>query len=208
MPINQSYCESCGNPTYNSYDVATAQAYWEAAKAELGTDTINLEFLYNEDSTLATVAAFIQSEIQQNLPGITVDLRCVSYNQRLEEMSNGTYDFGLTRWYADYQDPLTFLDMWIETSSLNYENWTNPEYEELYTKVTNEYATDEENRLAAYARMEEIVLGEAAICPLYQPSTVYLRNTDLEFTFTSTGSTVIKYTKKTLRKWVRNLFSS
>lgn len=191
-----SFREAIGNPTYNSYDLAAAASYWEAAKEELGTDAITLEFLYNEDSTLASVATFIQSELQTNLPGLTINLRCVSYNQRLEEMSNGSYDFGLTRWYADYQDPLTFLDMWISTSSLNYEKWTNPEYEDLYLKVTGEYAADEENRLAAYERMEEIVLGEAAICPLYQPTTVYLKNTDLNFVYNSQGYTVVKYTTR------------
>lgn len=191
---NVNFRDAIGNPTYNSYDVAVAQEYWENAKKELGTDTVTLEFLYNEDSTLATVAAFVQAEIQENLPGVTVDLRCVSYNQRLEDMSAGNYDFGLTRWYADYQDPLTFLDMWIASSSLNYENWMNAEYEDLYTKVTGEYATDEENRLAAYARMEEIILSEAAICPLYQPSTVYLRSTKMNFVYTALGGVVTKYT--------------
>lgn len=189
-----NFREAIGNPSYNAYDLEAASAYWEAAKAELGTDSITLEFLYNEDSTLASVAAYIQSELQNNLPGLTVELRCTSYNQRLQDMSDGNYDFGLTRWYADYQDALTYLDMWISTSSLNYEQWTNQEYEDLYIKVTGEYATDETARLDGYKRMEEIILNEAVICPLYQPVRQYLRTQKYNYVVTSTGGTVTKYT--------------
>lgn len=190
----ETFRAAIGSPTYNSYDLEAATAYWESAKAELGVDSITLEFLYNEDSTLASVAAYIQSELQTNLPGLTIELRCTSYNQRLQDMSDGNYDFGLTRWYADYQDPLTYLDMWVANSSLNYENWTNEEYEELYLKVTGEYATDEEKRLEAYARMEEIVLSEAAICPLYQPVRQYLQTSKYKYVINVVGSTVSKYT--------------
>ena len=190
----KSFRETIGNPTYNAYDLTAAASYWEAAKAELGTDNITLEFLYNEDSTLASVAAYIQSELQNNLPGLTVELRCTSYNQRLQDMGSGNYDFGLTRWYADYQDPLTYLDMWIASSSLNYEKWTDPEYEDLYVKVTGEYATDEEARLDAYKRMEEIVLEQAVICPLYQPVNQYLRTQKYDYVITPVGGTVTRYT--------------
>lgn len=190
----KSFRDAIGAPTYNCYDLTAAASYWEKAKEELGTDNITLEFLYNEDSTLASVAAYIQSELQTNLPSLTVELRCTSYNQRLQDMSSGNYDFGLTRWYADYQDPLTYLDMWIASSSLNYEKWTNPEYEDLYVKVTGEYATDEEARLDAYKRMEKIVLDEAVICPLYQPVNQYLRTQKYDYVITPVGGTVTRYT--------------
>lgn len=189
-----TYAENAGFPEYNVYDLNKASEYFEAAKAELGTDSITLEFLYNEDSNLASIAAYIQSELQSNLPGLTINLKCESYNQRLADMGAGTYDFGITRWYADYQDASTYLDMWTEGSSLNYENWVNAEYNELYNKVIGEYATDEVNRIATQAAMEKMVLDEAIICPLYQPVTTYLRNTKFEFHTDANGNAIIKYT--------------
>lgn len=188
-----TYAENAGFPEYNVYDPVKAASYFEAAKKELGTDSITLEFLYNEDSNLASIAAYIQSELQTNLPGLTINLKCESYNQRLADMGAGNYDFGITRWYADYQDASTYLDMWTEGSSLNYENWHNAEYNELYHKVIGEYAMDEENRIATQIAMEKMVLDDAIICPLYQPVTTYLRNTNLEFKTDANGNAITKY---------------
>ena len=84
--------DNIGNPTYNSYDLTAASEYWEAAKEELGTDSITLELLYNEDTSLASVDAYVQSQLQTNLPGLTVELRVTTYNQRLTDMGNGDYD--------------------------------------------------------------------------------------------------------------------
>lgn len=188
-----TYAENSGFAEYNAYDVEKAAAYFETAKSELGTDSITLEFLYNEDSNLASIAAFIQSELQTNLPGLTVNLKCESYNQRLADMGSGAYDFGITRWYADYQDASTYLDMWTEGSSLNYENWVNTEYNEMYNKVIGEYATDEENRIATQIAMEKMILDEAVICPLYQPVTTYLRNTNYKFYTDPNGNAITRY---------------
>ncbi len=188
--------ERIGHPTYNEYDLTKAADYWEKAKAELGTDNLSIELLYNEDSVLASVAAYIQSQLQTNLPGLTVNLRCTSYNQRLADMGNGNYEMGITRWYADYQDASTFLDMWTKDSNLNYENWVNDEYNDLYAKVTGEYAMDEDKRIEAQKRMEQIFEEDAAACALYQPSMVYLRNTNYTFLTTQGGFTLYKYTDK------------
>ncbi len=188
-----TYAENTGFAEYNKYDLAKAASYFDAAKAELGTDAITLEFLYNEDSNLAAIAAYIQSELQTNLPGLTINLKCESYNQRLADMGSGAYDFGITRWYADYQDASTFLDMWTDGSSLNYENWSNAEYNDLYSKVIGEYAMDEENRIATQKAMEKMVLDEAIICPLYQPVTTYLRNTNLKFYTDPNGNSITRY---------------
>lgn len=189
-----TYRENAGNPEYNTYDTEKATAYFEAAKEELGTDSITLQLLYNEDSSLASIAAYVQSELQNNLPGLTVELQCTSYNQRLTDMGNGDYEMGITRWYADYQDASTYLDMWIESSNLNYGSWYNEEYNTLYSEVVGELATKEEERIAAQTEMEKIIMEDAAICPLYQPSTVYLKNTDFNFVLTPTGMTVTRYT--------------
>ena len=185
--------DNIGNPTYNSYDLTAASEYWEAAKEELGTDSITLELLYNEDTSLASVAAYVQSQLQTNLPGLTVELRVTTYNQRLTDMGNGDYDMGITRWYADYQDASTFLDMWTEDSNLNYGSWYNEEYNELYSQVVGELALDEEARIEAQGEMERIFLEDAAVCPLYQVSYMYLENSDYTFAVTPSGYTLSRY---------------
>jgi oligopeptide transport system substrate-binding protein len=189
-----TYRKNAGNPVYNPYDPDKAAKYWDAAKKELGVSTLKLELLYNEDSSLASIAAYIQSELQKTLPGLTVDLRCTTYNQRLQDMSKGNYQFGITRWYGDYQDAATFLDMWIQKSNLNYGKWYNKEYNDLYQKVAGKYAMDEKKRIAAQVKMEKIFLEDGGACPLYQPAFVFLENTKYNFVKTPAGIVLNAYT--------------
>ncbi len=188
------YRENAGNPTYNEYDPELALEYWEKAKAELGVDSIEVSFLYNEDTQIAATAAYIQSELQKTLPGLTVKLNVTTYNQRVADMSSGNYEFGITRWYADYQDPSTFLDMWIDGTSLNYGKWYNEEYNDLYQLVIGEYALDDELRIATQAQMEKIFLEDGGACPLYQPAVLNLRNTNFAWNEASNGVSMFKYT--------------
>lgn len=192
----KTFREYAGNVKYNEYNLSAAAKYYEAAKKELGKDNIEIELLYNEDSQLASVAAFIQSQLQKNLPGLTIKLRVTSYNQRLEDMGKGDYEMGITRWYADYQDAATYLDMWTENSSLNYENWHNDEYNDLYKQVNSTLALDEKARLDAQVKMEKIFMDDAAICPLYQPAFQYLTNQDYNYVYTPEGSIITMYTTK------------
>jgi oligopeptide transport system substrate-binding protein len=169
------YRDRIGNPTYNTCDKAKAAELFEAAKAELGTDTITIDFLYSDDIS-ADICVFIKSEWENALPGLTVNLEQTTYNNRLERMSQHDYQVGFTRWYADYQDPLTYLDMWISTSQMNYGQYNNPEYDALYYEVTGELAMDTEGREAAMKEMEAMILGDGAICPLYQLASCSLAN--------------------------------
>ena len=63
-----TFRDNIGNPTYNVMDKAKAAEYWEAAKKDLGVTSLSLDLLYNEDTTLASISAFLQSEWQNTLP--------------------------------------------------------------------------------------------------------------------------------------------
>ena len=52
-----------------------------------------------EDTESAqNVAEFIQSEIQTNLPGVTIQLEVLPKKNRVDRMQNGEFELGLTRW--------------------------------------------------------------------------------------------------------------
>jgi len=170
------YRERIGEPTYNSYDAAAAADYWAKAKTELGVDSLTLEMLYDTSTVSDTMAAFLKSEWEKNLPGLTVELVQTTYSNRLELMGKHEYQIGFTRWYADYQDALTYLDMWISTSTMNYGQYNNPDYDAMYYKVTGELAMDTTGREAAMKEMEAMILNDAGVCPLYQLASCALAN--------------------------------
>jgi oligopeptide transport system substrate-binding protein len=184
--------EAIGNPTYNSMDKTRAAQLWDAAKAELGVETLTLDLLYSDESTtLAQICAFVQSEWQNTLPGLTINLVQTTYNNRLDLMGKHEYEIGFTRWYGDYPDALTYLDMWISSSQMNYGVYNSEAYDALYQQVVGELALNETERLAAQAEMEKIILGDAAICPLYQLAACALQNTDYNWVTNSEG--IIQY---------------
>ena len=185
------YRDRIGNPTYNSCDKAAAADYFTKALGELGVDSLQLTMVYDTSTITDTMAAFLKSEWEGALPGLTVELKQTTYNSRLEDMGNHDYQIGFTRWYADYQDALTYLDMWISTSQMNYGQYNNPAYDELYYKVTGELAMDPAGREAAMKEMEAMILGDAAICPIYQLAACALANP--EYNWVKNVAGVVQY---------------
>lgn len=183
--------DAIGKPTYNSMDKTAAAAYWETALSDLGVTSLSLDLLYNEDTTLSSICAFLKSEWENTLPGLTINLVQTTYNDRLDRMGQQNYQIGLTRWYADYPDPSTYLDMWTTTSTMNYGQYSNSEYDALAEKMNGELALNEQERIKAMGEMEKLVLEDAAICPLYQLASCNLQNTDYNWVKNAAG--VVQY---------------
>jgi len=150
-------------------NVAKAQEFYAAAKAELGKDSFTFEMIVDDTTVQQNVAAVIKEQLEKNLPGIKLNLRVEPKKQRVQDMQDGTFEIGLTRWGPDYADPMTYLGMWVTNNSNNYGLWSSPEYDTLIEKcVTGEYAQKADERWATMKAAEKIVLEDAVIFPLYQ----------------------------------------
>lgn len=155
---------------YCSFDVEKAQAYFEAAKQELGTDSFTFTMIYgnNEGDEVSKVAQAIKSQVEEALPGLTINLQPMSKAERLDKMQNDNYEIALTRWGPDYADPMTYLGMWVSNNSNNYGFWSNAEYDQLITDcTTGAYISDYDARWQAMYKAEELVMKDAVIAPLY-----------------------------------------
>ncbi|MBQ9057750.1 MAG: peptide ABC transporter substrate-binding protein [Atopobiaceae bacterium] len=155
---------------YIGYNVDKAKEYYETAKSELGTDSFTFTMIYgnNEGDEVAKVAQAIKSQVEENLPGVTLNLQPMTKAERLDKMQNDNYDVALTRWGPDYADPMTYLGMWVTNNSNNYGFWSNEEYDKIIADcVTGAYITDYDARWSAMYDAEELVLKEAVIAPLY-----------------------------------------
>lgn len=159
-----AFADVCG------YNPEKAVEYFNAAVEELGTDTFTFTMIYgnNEGDSVSKVAQAIKSEVEENLPGVTINLQPMTKAERLDKMQNDNYDIALTRWGPDYADPLTYLGMWITNNSNNYGFWSNTEYDQLITDcTTGAYISDYDARWEALFKAETIVMQEAVIAPLF-----------------------------------------
>lgn len=173
-PDSKDYRESSGL-TYNVYNVEEAKALWAAGLAELGTDSVELTLIFDDEESIKLVAEFIQQELQTNLEGLTITLQPYPKKQRSDLMKAHDYDIGLCRWGPDYADPLTYMDLWTDGYTHNYGAWHSDAYMEILNKIkTVEYALDAEARWDLIKQAEQIIADEAVILPVYQSANASL----------------------------------
>jgi oligopeptide transport system substrate-binding protein len=152
-----------------AYDTTKAQEYFEKAKEELGQDTFTFEMVVDDTEVQQNVAAVIQAEIQDALPGVTIEIVVEPKKQRVEDMQEGNFCLGLTRWGPDYADPMTYLGMWVTDNANNYGLWSNSEFDSLIAEcTTGDLNSDADGRWEAMKQAAGIVMDEAVIFPLYE----------------------------------------
>ena len=162
-------------------DAAKAAEYYEAAKAELGTDTFEFELLVEDQTETQNVAAVIKDQVEKALPGVTLNIKVEPKKQRVADIQDGNYEVCLTRWGPDYADPMTYLNMWITGCSNNYGLWSDAEYDAIIADcTTGAYITDAEARWNAMYDAEKIVMDQAVIVPLYTKANANMIKTGVE----------------------------
>lgn len=155
--------------TFEGFDKASAATFYAAACQELGKSEFSFTLLVEDDATAQNIAAFIQQEWQNTLPGVTVELKVETKKQRVQDIQNGDYNVCLTRWGPDYADPMTYLNMWVTDNSNNYGFWSNADYDSIIKSCTNgELALDVNARWEALKEAEKIVMDNMVILPVYQ----------------------------------------
>lgn len=150
------------------FDATAAADYWAKGLEELGISELSLDMIVDADDAPQKVAQVLKEQWETTLPGFTVNLVVEPKKQRIQDMQDGNYQLGLTRWGPDYADPMTYLGMWITDNSNNYGLWSNADYDAIIAEcTTGDLCTDAEGRWAKLYDAEQIVMDEAVIFPLY-----------------------------------------
>ena len=124
-----------------------------------------VEYLYNTDDAHKAVAEALQNMWEKEL-GVTVTLNNQEWAAFLQTRKDGDYSIARNGWIADYNDPMSFLDMWITGGGNNDAQYANADYDELIQKAK---ATDDvAERMKYMHEAEDMIIGEDyALCPLY-----------------------------------------
>lgn len=153
-----------------------AQEYIEKAKKELD-GKIEIELLAKDGDKDKRIAEFIQGQLEETLPGLTITIKTVPLQNSIELTKKGDYELAVGTWGPDYQDPTTFLNNLRTGNNSGYSNAT---YDALLEDAANKYANDLEKRWDTLVKAEKIMVEEdAAIVPLFQEARVQLRRQGL-----------------------------
>ena len=77
------------------------------------------------------------------------------FKAKLEGMDAGEFDIVFAGWSPDYNDPMTYLDMFA-TGNENYGKYSSPEYDKLIADATKE--------VDKVKRQEMLMAGQKLIC--------------------------------------------
>jgi oligopeptide transport system substrate-binding protein len=162
-PGNQTFREFVG-PTQPEFDAEKAKSLFQKGIKELGENP-NIELLAYDDSTARDIATFLQSQFQDNL-GAKIDIKVQPFDRKLELESQGNFQLSWQGWIADYNDPMTFMDLFESTSSFNTQKYSNPKYDDLIQSARKELNQDK--RMDMLKQAEKIlVTDDAGTAPMY-----------------------------------------
>jgi oligopeptide transport system substrate-binding protein len=145
------------NGNVSAFDAAKAKQYWAAGVAELGGKAPQLTMLCMDDSITRDLATFVQDQCRRNL-GIEITISPSTQRARNDVMqTDPNYDFAISAWGADYDDAMTYLDLW--TSGNGYRgNYSNPDYNRMIAEAKAE--PDPAKRLSIMLRAEKKLVEE------------------------------------------------
>ena len=162
---------------FSVYNVEEAQESWAKGLKALGTDKVTLEILGGDTENAKKQQEWFKSELERNLPGLTISLKEVPFAVRLELDDTSDYDIQSAGWGPDFQDPISFMELFVTTSPQNKMNYSNPAYDKLIESTKTTYANDPIKRFEVFAEAEKMLLeDDVAIAPNYQRGRMVLMN--------------------------------
>ena len=165
-----------------SFNVSKAKEFLSKAKAELGKENFDLNLIYSNDGDSSTkIVQAIKSQVEENLPGVKINLQPMPKAEYLSNVTSNSYDIALVDWVPDYNDPMTFFSLWTTSGCEIAEHWSNADYDKIISDCsTGHLAEDYDARWSALYDAEKILLDNAVIAPLYTSANAVLISPNVE----------------------------
>lgn len=145
-----------------------------AAKAlkEIGKKKVSYSILAYDDDASKKGAEFIQSNIEDNLKDINITISSIPKKSALSRAGAGNYDIFLMGWNADFNDPISFLDLNTTGNSQNWEKWSNKQYDELISD--SKTTASGTKRWDDLIKAEQLIINQQGVTPLYHPEEAWM----------------------------------
>ncbi|MDD5863038.1 MAG: ABC transporter substrate-binding protein [Firmicutes bacterium] len=183
---------------------AILSKYYEVDENGMFTNFPTLTYLYNTSEGHKAIAEYLQSALAA--VGITMNLENQEWNTFLNTRKAGDFSVARNGWLADYNDPISFLDMWTTGSGNNDvqfgkgDNATVAAYDldltdlgydvkvedgtwaETYDVIIPliKSCTDTNTRYELMHRAEDLLMSTGCIVPLYFYTDLYMLDDGVE----------------------------
>ena len=173
------------------------------------TNFPTLTYLYNTSEGHKAIGEYLQSAFAA--VGINMNLVNQEWNTFLNTRKSGDYSVARNGWLADYNDPISFLDMWVTVSGNNdvqfgkgahkdlklysidltdlgydvkVENGTWAETYDVIIAISKK-CTDTAVRSELMHRAEDLLMSTGCIVPLYFYTDIYMLSDKVEGFFSN-----------------------
>ena len=153
-------------------NIEEAKKLMEEAGYKDGEGFPQIDYLYNTDENHKAIAEALQNMWQENL-GVQVNLQNQDWNVFLKERKEGNYNIARHGWIADYNDPMSFIDMWLTGGGNNDAQYKNEEFDKFVKAA--KATSDPDERMENMHKAEDILIGEDnVVAPLYFYNNSYM----------------------------------
>ena len=166
-PFRQEY-----PPTPIRPDREKARELLATAMAELGLEeTPSLVVLAGDTPLARKHAEYMQSELKKHLD-LDVKIDRQIFKQRLAKMRAGQFDMVMAGWGPDFDDPLTFGDLFASWNLQNRGRYNNPELDAQIRIAQG--SIDQQVRMDAFGEIQRILIDQAVLLPDYERGRVFV----------------------------------
>lgn len=164
-----------------NYSRQSAKVHWTSGLKAIGKSKLTLTLLYaNDDPTSKTTAEYIAGQLPAVLPGLSINLKALPSQMAKQKETDGDFDLALSGWGADFNDPISFLQIPESNTPYNYGKYTNAAYDALINKAETTDANDAAKRWADLVQAAKLFNQAQGVTPLFQQVTAYLQKSDVK----------------------------
>lgn len=158
-------------PPRHQRDLEKAREHLRMALQELGLERMPPLVLLSGDTPVARLQAEYYQEVWRRELGLEIRIDEQIFRQRLQKMTDGDFDMVLSGWGPDYNDGLTFADLYASWNLNNRGRYNNPELD-ANVRIAQS-SLDQAERVRAFAEIQRIVYEDAIHIGNYERGYVY-----------------------------------
>jgi oligopeptide transport system substrate-binding protein len=167
-----AFLELAGEPMYGMRDLALAREKLRLAKQQLGVEELPpIRLLIDDAQDTVRRAEYLQFLLQRSL-GLQLVLDRQTFKQRISKSMAGDYDMVARSWSPDFNDAMTFAELFASHNPNNRSRYHSQRYDRLLAQARSMPTGSARN--AVFLELQKTLAGDVALLPLFESNILYV----------------------------------
>ncbi len=198
----EDYTKNCEKAVALLKEVAASSKLFAVdATGKVSAEFPALTYITNPGTGHEAIATYLQATFASY--GINLEIEKQEWSTFQNTRKTGEYSLARHGWLGDYNDPISFLDMWTSVSGNDdarlgkdahasykgyaYNGESNKTWQETYDKIisTVKSSKDPSERFKLMHEAENLLMSTGAISPIYYYTDIYMVDSNIDGFFSS-----------------------